>query len=131
MKRLTYNFSFCGQDCWQVKGADNLECREVCESGDGCATCPIANAFNLLAEIENILGEEYDLAELAELVKAKREGQIREDIHGEWIQPDEPVVCAIKCSVCGETEYLDEPEQYKDWNFCPNCGARMAGGGER
>ena len=56
---------------------------------------------------------------------------VREDVHGKWLEPDYPICCAIKCSVCGETEYLDDPDQYEHWRFCPHCGARMAGGGER
>ena len=71
MERLTYDFCIGGNHCWQVKGADNLECREVCErQGDaGCKTCPIAKAFDRLAAIEDILGEEYDLERLKEAVK--------------------------------------------------------------
>ena len=77
MKRLTYDFELGGNHCWQVEGADNLECREVCErQGDnGCKTCPIAKAFDRLAAIEDILGDEYDLDELREMVQAKREGR--------------------------------------------------------
>ena len=57
MERLTYDFALGGNHCWQVKGADNLECREVCErqGDDGCKTCPIAKAFDRLAAIEDIL----------------------------------------------------------------------------
>ena len=56
MERLTYDFALGGNHCWQVKGADNLECREVCErqGDDGCKTCPIAKAFDRLAAIEDI-----------------------------------------------------------------------------
>lgn len=77
MERLTYDFALGGNHCWQVKGADNLECREVCErQGDnGCKTCPIAKAFDRLAAIEDILGDEYDLDELREMVQAKRKGR--------------------------------------------------------
>ena len=77
MERLTYDFCIGGNHCWQVKGADNLECREVCErqGDDGCKTCPIAKAFDRLAAIEDILGDEYDLDELREMVQAKREGR--------------------------------------------------------
>ena len=66
MERLTYDFALGGNHCWQVKGADNLECREVCErQGDaGCKTCPIAKAFDRLAAIEDILGDEYELDDL-------------------------------------------------------------------
>ena len=54
MERLTYDFALGGNHCWQVKGADNLECREVCErqGDDGCKTCPIAKAFDRLASYE-------------------------------------------------------------------------------
>lgn len=77
MERLTYDFALGGNHCWQVKGADNLECREVCErqGDDGCKTCPIAKAFDRLASIEDILGDEYGLDRLRELVQAKREGR--------------------------------------------------------
>ena len=74
MERLTYDFALGGNHCWQVKGADNLECREVCErqGDDGCKTCPIAKAFDRLAAIEDILGDEYDLDRLRELVEADK-----------------------------------------------------------
>lgn len=74
MKRLTYDFEIGGNHCWEVKGADNLECREVCErQGDnGCKTCPISKAFDRLAAIEDILGDEYDLNRLRELAEADR-----------------------------------------------------------
>ena len=77
MKRLTYDFEIGGNHCWQVKGADNLECREVCErQGDsGCKTCPISKAFDRLAAIEDILGDEYDLDELSKAIAALRREQ--------------------------------------------------------
>lgn len=77
MKRLTYDFCIGGNHCWQVKGADNLECREVCErqGDDGCKTCPIAKAFGRLAAIEDILGDEYDLDLVQKLIQAYREGR--------------------------------------------------------
>lgn len=31
MERLTYDFCLGDIHCWQVKGADNRECRQVCE----------------------------------------------------------------------------------------------------
>lgn len=76
MKRLAYDFCVAGNQCWQIKGADNLECREVCQQMEekwGCKACPIANAFNRLAAIENILGDDYDLDRLRELLQADRE----------------------------------------------------------
>ena len=77
MERLTYDFALGGNHCWQVKGADNLECREVCQCQEdkGCKDCPIAKAFDRLAAIEDILGDEYDLDELSKAMAALRREQ--------------------------------------------------------
>lgn len=66
MERLTYDYSIGDNHCWQVKGADNLECREVCErQGDaGCKTCPIAKAFDRLAAYEETGMEPEDILRL-------------------------------------------------------------------
>lgn len=77
MKRLTYDFCIGGNHCWQINGADNLECREVCQQQEenGCKDCPIAKAFDRLAAIEDILGDEYDLDLVQKLIQAYREGR--------------------------------------------------------
>lgn len=102
MDRLTYDFQIGGSHCWQVKGADNLECREVCQRQEdrGCTDCPIAKAFDRLAayeetglepgEIEQLKGEVFGLRldkqelsalgpidRLRELVKADKDGKIK------------------------------------------------------
>ena len=117
MERLTYDFCIGGNHCWQVKGADNLEFREVCErqGDDGCKTCPIAKAFDRLAAIEDILGDEYDLADVA---------PVR---HGSWMTTD-AYPHHLYCSVCYKTyaknaKWVDELDL--PTNYCPNCGARM------
>ena len=55
MERLTYDFCLGNIHCWQVKGADNRECRQVCEEQgeNGCRGCPIALAFDRLAAYED------------------------------------------------------------------------------
>ena len=55
MERLTYDCCLGDIHCWLVKGADNLECRQVCEEQgeNGCKGCPIALAFNRLAAYED------------------------------------------------------------------------------
>ena len=77
MERLTYDFCVGDAHCWQVKGADNLTCEEVCTArrNAGCEGCPIERAFDRLAAIENILGDDYDLDRLRELIEADREGR--------------------------------------------------------
>lgn len=90
MERLTYDFCVGSVHCNQVRGADNLECGEVCQrqDDDGCVTCPITRAFDRLAAIEDILGDEYDLDRLRELVEADREGRCVVLPSGEYTEED-------------------------------------------
>lgn len=63
MERLTYDFCVGDKHCWQVKGADNLECREVCrnQGENGCTDCHIAKAFDRLAAYEETGLEPEDM----------------------------------------------------------------------
>ena len=72
MERLTYDFCAGDKHCWQVKGADNLECREVCrnQGENGCTDCPIAKAFDRLAAYEETGLEPEELAQ------AEKEGRL-------------------------------------------------------
>lgn len=55
MERLTYDCCFGGNHCWQVHGADNYTCEEVCvnQGDDGCVGCPIRRAIDRLAAYED------------------------------------------------------------------------------
>jgi len=55
VERLTYDFAIGGNHCWEVHGADNLTCAEVCkDQGDnGCDNCPIRKSFDRLAAYED------------------------------------------------------------------------------
>lgn len=49
MERITYEQEVLGEKCWQIKGADNSLCKEVCdEHGEhlGCSGCPMGKAIN-------------------------------------------------------------------------------------
>lgn len=72
MERLTYDFCVGDKHCWLVKGADNLECREVCrnQGENGCTDCPIAKAFDRLAAYEETGLEPEELAQ------AEKEGRL-------------------------------------------------------
>ena len=43
--------------------------------------------------------------------------------HGRWEKADN---LKPKCSVCGEYHLFAWPD-YKNCNYCPNCGAKMEG----
>ena len=72
MERLTYDFCVGNKHCWQVKGAGNVECREVCrnQGENGCTDCPIAKAFDRLAAYEETGLEPEELAQ------AKKKGRL-------------------------------------------------------
>lgn len=88
MERLTYDFCFNGSHSNQVKGADNLTCSEVCEREESCNECPIAKAFDRLAAIEDILGDDYDLDHLRELIEADKAGRCVVLPSGEFTNED-------------------------------------------
>ena len=50
---------------------------------------------------------------------------------GEWIVTDEDGWAngthAFICSECGNGYHLNIERVIGDWNFCPNCGAKMKG----
>lgn len=64
---------------------------------------------------------------------------VREDVQGEWEWFDQERGTPIdgwdrewgwRCSCCKDTlnDEYDDPDSPPKFNFCPNCGARMAGG---
>lgn len=124
MKRLTYDFCIGGNHCWQINGADNLECREVCQQQEenGCKDCPIAKAFDRLAAIEDILGDEYDLDRLCELAQADREERCVV-----LNMPRKPLVWgdddqnACLCPYCGR-DLMGIPYGERMVLQCPECG---------
>ena len=91
------------------------------------------NAMNC---VKNVIMEKYGMTldELAELCKAKQAGRLREDVQGEWLHDHTDMVggnfAVVRCSVCGYKAYAIA-DHIRNGNFCPNCGARMVGGGER
>ena len=43
---------------------------------------------------------------------------------GEWDAED-----IYRCSNCAEKSHVKEVMGHPDWDYCPNCGAKMDGGG--
>ena len=87
------------------------------------------NAMNC---IKNVLMDEYGMTldELAKLCKAKQKGRLREDVRGEWVLENTREKSYMRvCSVCKRIAYSCTP--VFSYCFCPNCGARMTGGGKR
>ena len=70
-----------------------------------------SHIWNRLREIEDILGDDYDLDRLRE--------QVEKVWRGEW-------KCQSDCGVTECTACKWNIEEYcGDYNFCPHCGAPM------
>ena len=55
-----------------------------------------------------------------------------EVVHGRWeaYKPESRgYAFGFTCSNCGVTTYLDYAQKVCDYNYCPNCGAKMDGDG--
>ena len=79
MKRLTRRW---GEEPYpNLAGSVVCEYKE-CDSAKSCNDCAHGRTAQRLAAIEDILGDEYDLDRLRELVQADREGRV------EIIEPD-------------------------------------------
>ena len=48
-----------------------------------------------------------------------------EVVHGRWEWDTEDI---YKCSNCTEKSHVKEVMGQPDWDYCPNCGAKMDGG---
>ena len=87
------------------------------------------NADNLKQQMIKY-GWKHPDSTVHEFVDDMPAADVRENIHGEWIEGDELLFCGEtcttgdKCSVCGRTA-MGYP-----WHFCPNCGADMRGKAE-
>lgn len=132
MERMTYDFCIGDTHCWQIKGADNLECREVCQMQEdkGCEDCPIAKAFDRLASYEDTGLEPEEIAKIREDVEngylkstARRYG-ISVDRLRELAQADREGRCVVLNMPSKPLVWGDDD---KETCLCPYCGKDLMG----
>lgn len=118
LRRCCYSgCSCCGHQCGSAACIDHIlvdAADKIEELVDRCAR---------YAEEIAVLREEQKRAAAADVASV---------VHGRW-EPcfDENCRCRWgfgKCSNCGQEYYAHAINHY---NYCPNCGAKMDGGGER
>ena len=145
MERLTYDFCVGDKHCWLVKGADNLECREVCrnQGENGCTDCPIAKAFDRLAayedtglspeEIERILDSygrgmtlRTENAQRLEIIKEIPINRLRELAQAEKTGRLVVLPCEIGSPVYSHARKLDGADYVREtefwWSDIPQMG---------
>lgn len=92
MERMTdKSLTKACNDPWDYCGLDHV-CKRDCHKPEPCR---IPKMVHRLAEIEDVLGDTYDLGRLRELVQADREGRcvvfkfgIGSTVYRAWIRPD-------------------------------------------
>ena len=91
----------------------------------------LIDADKLKAEWEepDALGGAYTAYHFIASIDAQPTADVRENVHGEWIEiPDEVFASTYKCSVCGCAPLSDGYDaDYVLSPYCPNCGAEMRG----
>lgn len=109
MKRLTFEGNFCDiAMCDEVRGGS------FCEDGD----CSRRKIWEQLKAIENILGDEYDLDRLRDLVKADREGRCvvlpaKTVFELTWdAGPNCNMICPLSIDGKGQCDFCDYGEQF-------------------
>lgn len=109
MKRLTFEGNFCDiAMCDEVRGGS------FCEDGD----CSQRKIWEQLKAIENILGDEYDLDRLRDLVKADREGRCvvlpaKTVFELTWdAGPNCNMICPLSIDGKGQCDFCDYGEQF-------------------
>ena len=74
-------------------------------------------------------GENYAFVPVADVIKALRQaeaqtGEVKLVVHGHWVEYQvPPIIC---CSNCDWATGIEE----KNFQYCPNCGAKMDGGSD-
>ena len=64
---------------------------------------------------------------LESIINAMPTADVVEVVHGEWIADRSPVEVEFRCSECGYSYIEADSYQNCDYNYCPNCGAKMDG----
>jgi tRNA(Ile2) C34 agmatinyltransferase TiaS len=82
---------------------------------------------------DKILARLYCLKEGQEIEESIEPADVVEVVHGEWIDKPTGRYCHIGsyCSVCGKKSGIAGIESNRHKPYCPNCGAKMDGKGDK
>ena len=68
-----------------------------------------------------------DNRELLDRAADRIEELERKQSEGEWVIAVDSVEATFICSKCGYSYIEADPEAKTEYNYCPNCGAKMKG----
>lgn len=97
----------------------------------------VAQQWLFEASVGNPYVNDDDIGEYRKLAEELFEDvPSAEAVQGEWehwgspFSDESEVIDTIVCSVCGARFIKPKDEPKGEYNYCPNCGARMKGGAE-
>ena len=74
----------------------------------------------------SVLGRHTGLAEcIASEISGLPAADVAQVRHGRWEWDTEDI---YRCSNCAEKSHVKEVMGHPEWEYCPNCGAKMDGG---
>lgn len=119
----------CGGDGCKIKDClfDNTICERLAKYEDTGLEPESVEALKLSMMGKAISGitefEGLPIDRLRELAEADKDGRLV--VHGRWIEDHD----YLKCAECGVMVKWDFTFfDIGNWNYCPNCGAKMDGG---
>lgn len=65
-----------------------------------------------------------------QIIESQTAADVAPVVHGRWIRFKEHDSCYVhmRCSEC--SAYWSDPSHADSFRYCPNCGAKMDGGGD-
>lgn len=66
--------------------------------------------------------------EVDRLIDTMKPADVQPVKHGKNLKEEYPTL--FQCSVCGCEDWDTSEVNYGEYNYCPNCGARMDGGND-
>lgn len=83
-----------------------------------------------LAELTGDSGREHGLRATIEVLQSIPAAEVAPVRHGRWERVFEDCDLCHRCSLCKKSGLRDGNEYEVLSDYCPNCGAKMDGGGE-
>ena len=71
-----------------------------------------------------------DIVDVQDLINSQPAAYVVKVVHGEWEFVEDKYCSTARCSCCGQRQGLYINGHKPEWNYCPNCGAKMDGGKE-
>ena len=67
----------------------------------------------------------FEYAKLEDALNKIPAADVAQVRHGRWEWDTEDI---YRCSNCAEKSHVKEVMGHPEWDYCPNCGAKMDGG---